>query len=351
MKATREANAIPAKYVFMDIVRFTHNRTIEAQSDIISSLNEIVVRTLKRFSIRENKRFLLPTGDGICIALLNVEIPYDIHVLIAVSILQEVKRHNQSQKDERRQFEVRIGINANTDNIITDINGHENVAGAGINVAQRVMSMADGNQVLLSAAVYDTLRFREKYFNAFHEYHATVKHGEQIAVYQLVVDGLECLNNDPPSQFVQEEENSRALPKLLAYYIAYCIQLKSFFKSLSVSTDDVQSGITWLYMLAKDAYNKDVSTSSDKVTTLTYKAESGDLRTQYFYYNKMDVRIKSQISELFINHHLQPFSELFSKNGLGEPDYRYIEPEGFKKLTEEWPEIGKRFKLRVHYQL
>lgn len=55
-----------------------------------------------------------------------------------------------------------MGINTNADNLVTDINGARNLAGAGINIAQRVMDSADGNQILVSHSVYDTLRDREK---------------------------------------------------------------------------------------------------------------------------------------------------------------------------------------------
>ena len=346
--ALKEANAIPAKYVFLDIVKFTQNRTIEAQSDIIIALNGIVLQTLKLFNISESKRYLLPTGDGICIALLNIEIPYDIHTQVALTIIQEVHKHNERQKDQLRKFEVRIGLNVNTDNIVTDINGNLNVAGAGVNVAQRVMSLADGNQILISAAVYDTLRFREKYFNAFREYAATVKHGDQINVYQLLVKDFEGLNVEEPSMFETDDPEDVNIDKLVAYFMAHCMILKSFFKSLSVSSDDFDSAAAWLFLLAKDSYNSSTSGVHDKQTKLTFKAGSGDLRTQYQYYLKLDARVKGQLVEMFVEHHLKKASHFFVKNGFGEPDYRYITDTGFSKLAQEWPDIVSEMKLSAY---
>jgi Adenylate and Guanylate cyclase catalytic domain len=87
-----------------------------------------------------------------------------------LAILNELKDRNSKAHDEMRQFEVRIGLNENVDNRVVDINGRPNVAGAGINMAQRVMSPADGSQILIGAAVYETLRHRECYMNTFREF-------------------------------------------------------------------------------------------------------------------------------------------------------------------------------------
>ena len=151
-----DAATVPAKYIFLDVVGFTYNRSVEAQSDIVHSLNEIVKASLDEYSIHDDNRIFLPTGDGICIALLNIEClhdiasAYDIHVKIALGILKRLEEHNTSTEDVQRKFKLRIGINENIDNLVEDVNGNRNVAGDGINLAQRVMSLADGNQILIS---------------------------------------------------------------------------------------------------------------------------------------------------------------------------------------------------------
>lgn len=191
---------IPAKYIFLDVVGFTHNRSVEAQSDIVNALNKIVRDSVSEHNITKGRVIYIPTGDGICIALLNVENPFDIHIKIALGIIERVQKHNATTESEVRKFQVRIGINANTDNLVTDINGQPNVTGAGINMAARIMDMADGNQILVGRSVYDMLRYREKYAFSFNSYQTKVKHGTVLDVYQFVSDGFEGLNTDTPQR-------------------------------------------------------------------------------------------------------------------------------------------------------
>ena len=49
----KEINIIPVKYIFLDVVGFTHDQSVEAQSDIVHSLNEIVKRSLDESSITD----------------------------------------------------------------------------------------------------------------------------------------------------------------------------------------------------------------------------------------------------------------------------------------------------------
>src|SRR5712691_1684529 len=138
-----EAQSVSAKYIFLDIVSYSHGRSVEAQTDIISTLNQLVRESVAGFEITTEKLIYLPTGDGICIALLDVESPYDLHIRLPLAILAKLLEYNQETFDEMRTFKVRIGLNANTDNLVTDINGQRNVSGAGINLAQRVMNTGD----------------------------------------------------------------------------------------------------------------------------------------------------------------------------------------------------------------
>jgi len=54
-----------AKYIFLDIVGFTHNRSVEAQTDLIEVLNRVVLDAVSMHGVDEENRILLPTGDGI----------------------------------------------------------------------------------------------------------------------------------------------------------------------------------------------------------------------------------------------------------------------------------------------
>src|SRR5205814_2001779 len=148
-----------------------------------------IVNEVVSAAVSQESMIFLPTGDGLCIALIDPALPYDIHVRIALGIIGKIEEHNVNASDETRKFQIRMGLSENFDNLITDINANQNVAGAGINTAQRVMDTADAGQLLVSATVYELLRHREKYQRWFRPYTATVKHGVKLPVYQLVADG------------------------------------------------------------------------------------------------------------------------------------------------------------------
>src|SRR5271166_410993 len=80
------AVAVRAKYVFLDVVNYSEERSAEAQADIIGLLNKIVSEATSRVC-GSSELLYLPTGDGICIAILDPAAPYDIHLLLALSIL------------------------------------------------------------------------------------------------------------------------------------------------------------------------------------------------------------------------------------------------------------------------
>ena len=191
-----KSKTVVGKYVFLDIVSYSYGRTVEAQSDVIDAINKIVKESLQSLKIEEKNRILIPTGDGICIALLDITNPFDIHVQLALKILELLNKYNKNQKDSMRQFKVRIGINENTDNFITDINNHRNVAGAGITEAQRIMDQAEGGNIFLGRTVYNHLCNRERYINKFKGYTTTVKRGVKLEVYQFIDPALEYLNSE-----------------------------------------------------------------------------------------------------------------------------------------------------------
>ena len=187
------------KYVFLDVVRFTVERTAEAQSDIIDVINEITHAALTAVDVSKKRRYLLPTGDGLCIALVDIK-DFDVHLRLACEILSRLQDHNDHTADKRRQFLIRVGINEHTDNIIRDINGHPNVAGAGINLAQRIMSVADGGQILVGPRVHSELSDLDMYSEKFREFKVLGKHGMPLNVFQYI-GPTSGMNSNIPSAF------------------------------------------------------------------------------------------------------------------------------------------------------
>lgn len=196
-----KSKTVVAKYIFLDIVRYSYQRTVEAQTDIIAVMNKIVLTTIKSFKIKTSQRILIPTGDGICIALLDMNEPYDVHLQIALSILQELAKYNKTQSDSMRQFLVRIGLNENTDNLVIDVNDNTNIAGAGITEAQRIMDQGSGGTVFVGRTVYAQLHLRERHLGKFRHLPTTIKHNIRLDIYQYVDPTLSYLNSEDPRTF------------------------------------------------------------------------------------------------------------------------------------------------------
>lgn len=174
----------PIRYLFLDIEAFTAEyRTTDDQVAIIERLNAVVHGALGEGGWTEENRILLPAGDGMCIALLNS----DTHtpVILACNILRRIGSENDREPKSSKKFEVRVGLHYHEDTLVEDVNGKRSVAGAGINFASRVMTVADGNQILVSDMVWSLLKDSDVYRPLFVERSAIVKPGKFIAVHQL----------------------------------------------------------------------------------------------------------------------------------------------------------------------
>ncbi len=339
-----EASIVDAKYVFLDVVRFTQSRSVEAQADIVEALNEIVGISLHEHHLPPDDRILLPTGDGMCIAILK-STPYDLHIRLALSILDKLHVHNINTEDETRRFELRMGINTNVDSLVTDINGNRNLAGAGINIAQRVMNSADGNQILVSNSVYDTLHVREKYMGTFETHSATTKHGESITVHQLAKEER-GLNREIPRTFQQIKKKEPRLTKEVAYYLAHALRNRAVMVENRDSVSDEDAVIILLRSLAEDSERESNAADVDTVSQFTYKAGAATFLEQYEYYRKLDTSVATDFAHFikFGNkQNLIAYSNCFAKDSFGMSNLRAVSQDGKRRLKQDWPEIWKQF--------
>jgi class 3 adenylate cyclase len=336
------ARTKPAKYIFLDVVGFTHQRSVEAQSEIVGALNAIVKAACARVDRKD--LIHLPTGDGMCICLLNVEDPYDIHVQVALNIVDRIHKHNGKESDPMRQFQARIGINANVDNLVTDVNGRRNVAGAGINLAQRVMSTADGNQIMVGQPVFETLVQREKYLKAFRSYSATIKHGAELAVHQFVETDHSGLNTEVPSQFREAPEEDAPLTELAAYYIAHAIANAEFLKRQVGGGQDSYASIILLYFLAQDSIGASEAPKFDPYTPTAWGDGRASIEEQFKHYMSMSFWTCAVLGELIFKKYLSPFEDCFEA-GRYSTQWQFVSGEGMRRLREEFPQIWKEFKL------
>src|SRR5437868_11321820 len=164
--------------LFVDIVGYSQ-LLINEQSEQIQTLKEIVRGTEQfRLAEAEGKLLRLPTGDGGALVFRNsLEAP----VLCALEITKELQKHPGSK--EKPQLRLRMGIHSGPVNAITDLNEQANVAGAGINIAQRVMDCGDTGHILLSKHVAEDLEHYPRwqpYLHDLSEYE--VKHGVRVSI-------------------------------------------------------------------------------------------------------------------------------------------------------------------------
>src|SRR5438552_1611534 len=132
--------------LFIDIVGYS-KLLITEQSEQMQQLREIVRGTEQfRLAEAEGKLLRLPTGDG---GALVFRTSPDAPVLCALEISKALKKHPE--------LRVRMGIHSGPVNEVVDLNEQSNIAGAGINIAQRVMDCGDAGHILLSKRVAEDL--------------------------------------------------------------------------------------------------------------------------------------------------------------------------------------------------
>src|ERR1700757_185622 len=161
--------------LFIDIVRFS-TLLIDQQSEQLETLKKIVRGTEQfRTAEAEGKPLRLPTGDGGALVFRNnPEAP----VLCALEIAKALKAHPE--------LNVRMGIHSGPVNEVVDLNEQANIAGAGINIAQRVMDCGDAGHILLSRHVADDLEHYPRWQECLHDLgECEVKHGARIGVVNL----------------------------------------------------------------------------------------------------------------------------------------------------------------------
>ena len=166
--------------LLIDIVGYS-KLLINEQSEQIQKLKQIVRGTEQfRIAEAEGKLLRLPTGDG---GALVFRTSPEAPVRCAVEISKELKGHPE--------LRVRMGIHSGPVNEITDLNEQANIAGAGINIAQRVMDCGDAGHILLSKRVADDLEQYPRWRPQLHDLgECEVKHGMRVGLVNLYGDEI-----------------------------------------------------------------------------------------------------------------------------------------------------------------
>jgi serine/threonine protein kinase len=183
---TQPASSLPessrtlemAHVLFMDIVAYSR-LPMDQQEETLRQLQEIV-RETPEFARAQgaNQLISLPTGDGMALVFFgDAEAP----VRCALDLARDLQHASGVQ--------MRMGIHTGPVYRLADINANRNVAGGGINIAQRVMDCGDAGHILVSAAVAEVLGQVSTWNNALHDLgDAEVKHGVRVHIYNLYTE-------------------------------------------------------------------------------------------------------------------------------------------------------------------
>jgi len=178
--AEREVRLEIGHVLFMDVVGYS-KLLLDEQRDIQEQLAEIVKNTEQvRAADAADKLIRLPAGDGMALVFFNSP---EAPVQCAIEITEKLKQYPQ--------LKLRMGIHSGPVNEVRDVNGRANVAGAGINIAQRVMDCGDAGHILLSKRVAEDLTQSRQWRPYLHDLgECAVKHSVPISIVNLHTDEI-----------------------------------------------------------------------------------------------------------------------------------------------------------------
>src|SRR5881275_1160211 len=170
-----------AHVLFADIVAYSKMAS-DDQRAAIEKLNQIVQSTDEfRKEENENRLLKLATGDGM--ALIFYHSPED-----PVECALEISR---AIKEQQSNLRVRMGVHSGPVSGVVDVNGRANVAGAGINTAQRVMDCGEAGHILLSKHVAEDLEHYRYWQPYLHDLGMVeVKHGLRLGLVNFYSDEI-----------------------------------------------------------------------------------------------------------------------------------------------------------------
>src|SRR2546421_11313912 len=195
-EVSKEIELEIAYVLFIDIVSCSKLVTAE-QRRLLELLNRIV-REAEHFRTAEaNGRLItVPTGDGMALVFYNTpQAPVECALEIA------------SAAREHPELKLRMGIHSGPVSGVVDVSGRSNIAGAGINIAQRVMDCGDTGHVLVSRHMAEDLEQYGQWKRHLHDLgECEVKHGVRVAVVNLYTEELG--NPEVPQKFRQARKGA-----------------------------------------------------------------------------------------------------------------------------------------------
>jgi CHASE2 domain-containing sensor protein/class 3 adenylate cyclase len=220
-----DADLAIAHVLFIDIVAYS-KLAIDQQKEVVQQLNQCV-RDSEQFRRADaaGKLIRIPTGDGVALAFFTSP---DAPVRCAIEVSKAVRNSSALQ--------LRMGIHSGPVDQLSDVNERSNLAGTGINMAQRIMDCGDAGHILLSLRVAEDLVQYTRWRSQLHELgEVELKHGVRVSLVNLYAD--EIGNPEVPQKLRQAAgkkpiEKARVpvrSPKLLA---AICVSCAALVMSL-----------------------------------------------------------------------------------------------------------------------
>ena len=186
-----------AHVLFIDVVGYS-KLLVDEQREIVQALNQIVRNTPQfRQSEANGDLIRIPLGDGM--ALVFFQTPEE-PALCAMEIATALKKHPG--------IRLRMGINSGPVDRIMDVNDQVNVAGVGINIAQRVMSLGDAGHILMTRRVAADLAEDPHWHDHLHDLgEVELKHDLKVGIVNLYTEELG--NSQPPEEVERQRKEQR----------------------------------------------------------------------------------------------------------------------------------------------
>src|SRR5947208_3850304 len=237
--------------LFIDIVGYSKLLN-EEQKERLNQLIEIVLATTPVREATDEQLVRLPTGDGMALVFRrSAEEP----ARCALEIAEALQKHPE--------LPVRMGIHSGPVSEVTDVSGRTNIAGAGINMAQRVMDCGDAGHILLSQHVADDLVHSRQWASRLRDLgECEVKHGVRLHLVNLYAEPLG--NAALPQKFQQTKQKlaRRSIGSIAALVLAAIL---------------VTSGVYYF------TYRPKVAAISEKsIAVLPMVNSTGDPANEYF---------------------------------------------------------------------
>src|SRR5438477_1042203 len=230
-EVSKEIELEIAYVLFIDIVGYSKLVTHE-QRRLLELLNRIV-REAEHFRAAESNGRLItvPTGDGMALVFYNTP---EAPVECALETGRAVREHPE--------LKLRMGIHSGPVSGVVDVSGRSNIAGAGINIAQRVMDCGDAEHILLSKHVAEDLEQLGHWKKHLHDLGQTeVKHGANISVVNLYTSELgnpevpqrfrAARHKAAASQFGQTRPSAKRWPLMVGVAVVLLLAIGVFFWS------------------------------------------------------------------------------------------------------------------------